>query len=299
MSNLYPFFKAKAVILLLIATVSLSAQSPFFSTVRLDATLKTFETNVIFQDSKGFIWFGTNQGLFRYDGIETVKYGAELGFSTSEITALGEDKNGQLWLGHKSGEISYRNNEMFHSFNPEEGLPTVAISDIFFDAAGVLWFGTLGEGVYYFKGIHRKRLYNLDSESGLNDNYAYSIAQCSKGNVYVGTDNGIAVIDTATNKVEKHISMKDGLPDNIVRRLQTVGSEIWIGMDEGGISRYDILKSTFNLHVPLAFGRMNDFAIRSDNELWISTQRNGVVRISLFKDGQVALKQFTQTHGLK
>lgn len=274
------------------------SQSPYFSPLKIDKSLQQFETHKIFQDSKGYIWFATNQGLYQHDGIETIKFGHSDGINRSPVTAIAEDKNSSIWVGHKDGSIEIFDGSSFTDFDPEEGLPMEEISFIIFDDRDVVWFGTLGEGIYYYAGVNRKRLYNLNTDEGLNDNFAYTAVLCPFGDIYVGTDNGIAVIDTATNKVKQTITMRDGLPDNIVKHLYIRGETLWIGMDEGGITLFNITTKTFQPYSSWDFGRINNFTLRSENECWVSTRNSGVVKISLSDGKPINYKQFTTQHGL-
>lgn len=274
-------------------------QSPFFTSIKLDKSIKQFETYTIFQDSKGYIWFATNHGLYRHDGVETYKFGTSDSLTASPVTSIAENLDSTIWIGHKNGEIQQFNGHYFSNFLPEEGLSQAQINFMFFDKANELWFGTLGEGVYYFSGNNRKRLYNLNTDDGLTDNYAYTAVQCPLGDIYVGTDNGIAVIDTSTRKVKKVISMKNGLPDNIVKDLKIIGSSLWICMDEGGIAIFDVTSQQFTQLVPWEFGRANNFALRSDKECWVSTKSNGIIKFIIDSDKNVNFKQFNTLHGLK
>lgn len=274
------------------------SQSPYFSSLKIDRSVQQFETNVIFQDSKGYIWFATSEGLYIYDGFETHRFGVADSLILSPVTAIGEDADGLVWIGHKNGKIEIFNGQSFDDFSPEEGLPIQEITFFLFDRSGTLWFGSLGEGVYYFTGSNRKRLYNLSSEDGLNDDYTYSAVQCPQGNIYVGTDNGIAVIDTASRKVFRTITMRDNLPDNIVRNLAIHDQTLWIGMDEGGIARYNIYEKTFLPSVYWEFGRISGLTLRNSYECWVSTRSNGVIKILFDDKEEFRVKQFGLTHGL-
>lgn len=285
--------------ILLFWNFSVNAQSSFFSNLKIDKTLQQFETFDIFQDSKGYIWFATNHGLYRHDGFENIKYGLSDSLFPSPVTCIGEDSNKVLWVGHKNGIIEMFDGAYFNDFKPEEGLSSSEITFIYFDQSKVMWFGTLGEGIYYYTGKNRKRLYNLNSEDGLNDNYAYTMVQCPLGDLYVGTDMGIAVIDTLSKKVERVISMKNGLPDNIVKHLIIKNTTLWIGMEEGGFSTYDIKDQKFKLNIPWEFGTVNNFAMRSPTECWVSTKTNGLIRFDINSDQTIIFKQFTTRHNLK
>ena len=95
--------------LILIMATSAVAQDPNFiiERISLEQGLSQSVIDVIFQDSKGYLWFGTQDGLNRYDGYSFVVYKNEPGNSNTlpgnTITAMAEDHEGKLWVGTLDG----------------------------------------------------------------------------------------------------------------------------------------------------------------------------------------------------
>jgi ligand-binding sensor domain-containing protein len=277
----------------------MQAQSPYFEILKTIKNKNNYQNTVIFQDSKGYIWFGSSVELTRYDGLSFTSFTTNNGLSENIITALAEDQSGNIWIGHKNGKIDRMNKDGIYPFNPEEGLGEVAISSIVFDKKGNLWFSTLGEGVYCFKGANKHRLYNLNADDGLNDNFAYNMVVAPDSSIYVGTDNGISIIDPYKGKVTQHLSMKDGLPDNIVKHLyfdQT--GTLWIGMEDFGLCSYYPKYKSFQTITGWDFGSLNSFIERRPGEFWISTVSNGIVKLVMEKSGQPLFKQYKTNQGL-
>jgi len=259
---------------------NLTAQSPRFNTYKVLKNKKRVEITAIYQDYKGYIWLGTTYGLVKYDGVEFKLFTKEDGLYDNSISCINEDPKGNLWIGHETGNISYYNGNEFKQFSPEEGLSAQTISSFFFDKNDVLWFSTKGEGVYYYTGELRKRLYLINSDSGLLDNYVYDIVQDADSNLYFATDKGISVYNPAKKEFINHITMSDGLPDNIVTHLFMNKSNLWIAMQQGGLCKYNIKEQKFSVIFDWNFGSINNFACISDKEIWVSTQREGVVKVT-------------------
>jgi len=276
----------------------IESQSPFFKTVSLLKNHQPFSVKCFFQDSKGYLWISTSEGLIRYDGIESYIFGIQDSLKPSPVTAIGEDSLKQIWIGHKDGLIEIFENNRFKKFKPEEGLSHTEISFINFDSKGELWFGTLGEGIYYYKGKNRKRIYNINNDEGLVDNYAYSFAEAKDNKIYIGTDNGISILDNSTNKVIGMLTMKNGLPDNIVKHLEINDQFLWIGMDEKGLCIYDLSSHKFRLFPSWNFGTLNTFTLRTHEECWVSTKDKGVVKINYNNRGLTSIKQYSILNGL-
>src|SRR5262245_57921991 len=68
--------------------------------------LPSSRVNVIFQDSKNYIWFGTVEGLSRFDGLRFTNYDTRDGLDHSQINTIIEDKRGGLWVGTNGGGVS-------------------------------------------------------------------------------------------------------------------------------------------------------------------------------------------------
>lgn len=284
---------------ILVNSITAFTQSPRFELFNIIKNKKGVEVNAIFQDKDGFIWIGTNQGLVKNNGIEFTPYTTANNLSSNEITALAQDSTGIIWIGHRNGNITKYNGETFSPFKPEEGLTKVEISSFLVSKTNSIWFTTYGEGVYYWGGGNHKRIYNINADDGLLDNYTYSIVQGEKANVYIATDKGISVYDTTKHAIVGSITMLDGLPDNIVKHLCfTPDKKLWIAMEDGGICSYDVEKKAFVFVSNWMFGSINDFVIVNPTEFWISTKNNGVVKFEIDANGKAWYKAFRKSHGL-
>ena len=81
----------------------LSGQVPFFHQYHPLKRNQPIQVNVLFQDTKGFIWFGTDRGLFRFDGIAYKHFTTMDSLAEDHVTALAEDSVGRIWIGHRNG----------------------------------------------------------------------------------------------------------------------------------------------------------------------------------------------------
>jgi len=132
-------------VLLIQATLG---QVPFFEKYYLLKKNEPVQINVVFQDKTGFIWLGTNKGLFKFDGINYRRYTAAEKLPDENVTALAQDSLGRIWTGHQNGRMGFLEKDLFQSFEPPEGSAVKEISDILFDRKGNLWFCTLNDGLY-------------------------------------------------------------------------------------------------------------------------------------------------------
>ena len=123
-----------------------------FATYGRDDGLGDLNAESLLQDRTGFLWVGTDNGLYRYDGRQFVRMGAELAALDARVSVLHETSDGVLFAGTSTG-LARREGERFVAIGEESGLPASEVLDgqIASDDAGRVWIGTtkglfVGEG---------------------------------------------------------------------------------------------------------------------------------------------------------
>jgi len=252
-------------------------QAPYFQNYFLLRKNEPVQVNILFQDRTGFMWIGTNKGLFKYDGINTKRFTKADSLPDDNVTAIAQDSLGRIWTGHKNGELATVNNGVITKFNPQEGSAAGPVSDILFDRKGNLWFSTLNDGLYYFT---KDRLYRLDDTEGMPDLFVYDIAEDKQGRIWAGTDGGVVVCSLIDQKASlQTISYKQGLPDNIIKKIIIdADNTVWMGTEDAGIVQYDPVsgKSKLLNSQVWKYGTVTDL-IFSENKIWISTSQSGLI----------------------
>src|SRR5438105_5016253 len=158
-------------LLLLAPLFALSQQQPVkFQHLKTDDGLSQSDVLCIFQDSHGFMWFGTEDGLNKYDGYNFTVY-----------------KNDPK-----------KNNSLSNSY----------INDIVEDNDSNLWIATLDGGLNKYdrqkdEFIHFK--HDPKDPNSISDNYISCLVKDSKGNIWIGTSNGVNVFDKKNNRFIKYI----------------------------------------------------------------------------------------------
>ena len=276
----------------MLTTLAVNGQTPFLKYHSLFRGKEEYNVNIVYQDSRGWIWFGTDRGLFRFDGVNNILFTTADSLASNNITSLHFTRDEKLWIGHKNGEITWYDGNSFHPFIPEEGLGEITVSDIVSDSTGVIWYSTLGEGVFRWDG---KYLSNINTDDGMSDNYIYDIELDRNGVFWFATDNGITRYSDGKCEV---ISMKDGLVDNIVRIIKTSpDSRLWIGMDEKGMTVYNPDDKSF-LNIPgWDFGPVTGLAITREDEIWASTEKDGIIQLKLPGNFYFSYRKIKVTQG--
>jgi len=131
-----------------------------------------------------------------------------------------EDKNGVIWFATFEGIIKYEGSE-FTNLTKDDSVRFFAVLE---DRQGLLWFGSIGHGVYSYDGNSFRQFTTTD---GLVNNRVSNIYEDSDGNLWFGTEQGISVFD-GTNF--SNITMEDGLLDDDINSIIQDNSGLyWIG----------------------------------------------------------------------
>ncbi len=280
-------------LILIACSITLSAQKLHFRQFKPNIPNAPEHISKLLQDKEGFIWLGTEKGLLQFDGITyTPFYLAK----HNQVTALFQDDSGKVWQGYKNGEIHYINRGKNIRFQPEEGLPKVAINAILQDKEKRIWFATYGEGVYYF---HKNRLYNINTDDGLADNYTYDLELDKNGNIWVAMDRGLSKIHISNGKkIVETINQENGLPDNLVTSLKLVNNTLYIGTQLGGFCTLDIPDNKIiNKNTNWRFGQINNFSFNV-NGTFTGTPI-GLIQIDLKQEKPLNIYTRTDLFGIQ
>ena len=122
--------------------IELKSQTYFFDNYNVKEGLAQSKVFYTHQDSKGYLWLGTEAGVSRFDGINFINYNTEDGLAQNGVKTILEDKQGNIWLGHKGGGISRISGNEIQSLKNDS--INVDITCFLEDDKGVIWFGTFG-----------------------------------------------------------------------------------------------------------------------------------------------------------
>ena len=259
-------------------------------------------------DKEGVLWFGSNNGVYRYDGVSFVNFSTKDGLCSNQVYSIIEDKDGILWFGTGDGLCRYDRTTFIHVPIPWSNISSPWLDKVYpvvnpnqvmcmlQDRNGVFWLGTNGAGAYRYDGerfINYLSHEGRKSEGGLHNNIIHSILEDTAGNIWFTSINhgGVSRFD---GESFTHYSMKDGLSDDMVRSsYQDREGKIWFGTHgkfansgerDGGLDFYDG-KSFTQLKQKDGLLRGHIISIYEDKKglLWLG---RGVGSMSIY-DGEV------------
>jgi ligand-binding sensor domain-containing protein/signal transduction histidine kinase len=273
-------------------------QDIHFKHLTTDNGLSQSLVRCIFQDSYGFIWVGTDNGLNRYDGRDFVVYkhssSNDYTINNSDIRTIFEDSKGNLWIGTFLGLDLYdRKLDRFVRFRKK--IPQTIISGILEDSKGNLWIST-HVGLYlYSADTDVFNVYTKEANK-LSDNAIRCMVLDKNDNVWVGTARGLNYFDKTTKTFVSYFSSlkeKNSLQSNKISVLRfDYENRLWIATDKGldvfvnplEVHKQPIFKSF--RHDPLngktiAGGAILSLLEDSEHNLWIGTEAKGLSRLDL------------------
>ncbi len=264
-STMRALLRLVVVAALLLGTLPRPAQAQTesirFDTLSVENGLSQSTVRVILQDSLGFLWLGTDDGLNKYDGYAFTLYKHDAvnadSLSDSTITALFEDQAGTLWVGTANGlNRMNRETETFVRYQNDPGnnrsLRGTQVSSVTEDTQGNLWVSTIDGGVNRLERAEEaftRYTYNpIDPESLASDT-VHALLPDPNGGLWVGTAKGLDHLDPATGKFKHYVMGTD--PANLLRTrilslFQDHAGIVWVGTETEGLLRIDPGSGTFS-----------------------------------------------------
>jgi len=175
----------------------------------------------ILQDSRGYLWFGTDGGAIKFDGVKFTAYTKTHGLAGNRVYSMIEDRERNLWFGTDGTGVSRFDGKTWKTFTKEHGLADNTVVSMLEDSGGDLWFATTEGGVCKFDG---ERWITYTAEDGLGDNQVHTIIQSSDGYIWIGTQAGACRFD---GEGWESYTTEHGMSRNIVSILEDGHGDIW------------------------------------------------------------------------
>lgn len=267
---------------------------------RLSTTDGLSQTRVaqIIQDDLGFIWFGTQYGLNRYDGYKFKLYVHEPGNDRSAagtfVRSLFKDRDGVIWVGWNEGldRFDPRTETFTHYVveRDERSQRANTVVHISQDRKGMLWLAT-GSGLHGLDPATHRFIHHRHGSDpdGLPTNDVNWSGEDSHGRLWVGTSMGLVEIDRETGKALRHIP----LPESVqISLFEDRSGRFWITQASGnGLALFDPASNTVT---PYSFyardtgsnaltGIMG-IAEDAQGNLWLGSPGLGLLRLNRNRD---------------
>lgn len=263
-------------------------QLPYnFKAINTTSFLPTNEVRNLYQDSEGFIWISTYNGLVRYDGYSTIVYKPDVESSGKSIDGFVniviEDELHQLWIGTHNGlyVLDKKADKMEKIVSPI--LQSSYIEAIEYTSDGDLWVGS-NKGLFHKKaGENAFEMRDPLMRKGTNGMDIKSIIEDKRGHIWVGTwAQGLFRYDPQTEKFYAYQGLNPAQSAHIL--FQDDDENIWIGTWRYGLLKmvdpYDMDHYSFERYVhekenPQSLADDIVYAItqdRNSGKIWIGSR---------------------------
>ncbi len=190
--------------------------------------------NAIVQSRDGYIWFGTEEGLVRFDGIRFTVFDKRntRALTSNLIISLYESKDSSLWIGTNGGGVTRLKDGTFTTFTIRDGLSDNMVRSIVEDKERTLWFGT-SNGVTRLKD---GTFTPYSKELGLTYSWINKLLIDKKGTLWVGTNGG--GLYSHSNNGDPLLISSEELYGNVIMALhEDKSGNLWVGAEKGTLTR--------------------------------------------------------------
>ncbi len=296
------------IILTLLTIPLLNGQDSYvrFKRITINEGLSLSSVYNIYQDSKGFMWFGTEDGLNKYDGQSITVYGENTDqhqlLANKWIELIYEDKSGMIWLGSRGGLTMY---------NPRKGLFTMlkhdpespvslsndTVSAIISDLKNDVWVGT-------FRGLNRVDRFTGEAEQVIPDENSLmglmsrisGFVLDASGNLWIGTHMGLFSHDRKSGLFFNETADETIEFNETILCMDLGNSSLWLGTEKG-LVKMDL--SGQGIHQKVHWEseqneiRIKDILVDRADRVWVLTSDG----LFIYRDNDEGLVKVLETGG--
>lgn len=270
-----------------------------FKHISIEQGLSSSTVESIFQDSRGFIWFGTRDGLNRFDGYQMVVYrynpADTNSISDNFIRYLYEDSNNVLWVGTNNGLNRFNagfNNFTRYKNNPSNpnSISNNIVNCIYEDKDHKLWISTYGGGINLFqpeRSSFRNFRNKMDTRNSILDNKINFFYEDSKNNFWVATENGLTLFNKQNGSFRPYNFLPEQTGANKKYIIRIIAEDrkgnLYLGTESNGLIIFNYQQKMFKQYLhkekdasSLASNLIRSILIDQKDNVWIGSINGGI-----------------------
>ncbi len=281
------------------------AQHPYFQNLVNSDGLESNNVYCCFQDNEGYMWFGTDLGVSRFNGYEFENFDSEDGLTGNEIFGIYQDQKERIWFRSFNGEFSYYLKDKFYNSQNDSTLAKLKsdsyLTSVFEDDAGTIYISSINNGVFMLDTLNNvstfgvgSRLYNVWVNSdGVMKFFTSDGIYKAEGDQYLlesalTLSTSYARVIILGDKILFGLGSKIFLLDEDLQLIHQLplGTEVtWLGKGEGeaifigtetGMFVYDMEKGELGTEHYFPESVVSNTLIDTEGNLWVTTLGEGV-----------------------
>tara|TARA_B110000467_G_scaffold161465_1_gene182618 strand:- start:11836 stop:15006 length:3171 start_codon:yes stop_codon:yes gene_type:complete len=277
---------------LLISCITVLAKEvKLFKSFGIENPMSYKFVRTIVQDKNGFMWFGSAEGLSRFDGHKSLNFHHDNSLpnslSSDVVSRIIIDKNEQIWVATFGGGLNlYRERSQdFKQFSTKKKgaiLTNDTINELFEDSTGKIWVGTENGLNIISQNNDSWSIKHINHEAGnpssLTHNTVHSIIETVDNQIWVGTNGGgISIFDIDGVFLKSLESKKSNVKSTEIQFINSLFNDdsghIWIGTVENGLLRYDSKTKDFE-HFKYDKSNVNSVLSNTIETIYQDSQKN-------------------------
>lgn len=301
-NNFHIYFKFSFLYLFsfILLSMQIHAQPINFDRISTDQGLSQSTITCIIQDGNGFMWFGTQDGLNKYDGYNFTIFRQNQNDSTSisgnSIFDVKEDCWGNLWIGTEGGLDRFnkmKNTFVNYKYNNKDpnSISHNYVVYILEDSKKKLWIATNGGGLNLYNRKENRFIHyrhDPNNPNSISSDDIYTIYEDSRNNLWIGSWHGDLDLLNKDKGTFQHFYFENRkLSDNIIRKISEDDKKnLWIGTQGDGLYKIDyknskeykiehFLNDKSNLN-SLSGNAIFTVLEDSQHRLWVGTENEGL-----------------------
>ncbi len=255
--------KLIATLCILFISISLWGQEPFYNSLGVSQGLASNSTYTAFQDKQGYMWFGTDVGVSRYNGYEFTNFNTQDGLEGDEIYSIFQDSQERIWFLPLNGKISFYQDGTFYNASNTEFLREISsgklFSSILETTDGDLYISASSGSIFKLSPDNQVTVIPVSGN-------VYNLWQDKKGEIRALSGNGINLIKDEGPELEKELNFLKYYP-----RSSYLDDTLFIGYGQGILT----YKNTYNKQ--LEFPSLSEVTwLKAEQESFKIGTRNGL-----------------------
>ena len=233
------------------------------------------------QTRDGYLWLGTNDTLYRFDGSRFERYTPPNSEPLGIVSSLKAEDEG-LWVGLRKGGVSLITETGLTSYSADTGLPRGVVYGISKDRDGAIWIAA-HEGLARFNG---KTWQRIGSDWNFPGQHAHAVFLDRAGTLWAANEKRLFYLPSGARKfIDTGIAV-----DRVSQIAQAPDGAIWLAERYGGMLRRIVPGDRVTVTLKTVIDGANGLLFDSKGALWVGTSRSGIRYVSLSDDDSQSIR---------